>query len=425
MTHQFVHQPYDDGYDLRDFFKEVAHDTAFDNVSVVVAWAKRTGLEALRPSMEILRDRGVSMRIIVGISQGGTSRQGLAGVADVADEAFVFHLPGRTFHPKVYLAASDTEALALVGSHNLTAGGAGRNFEAGTLSRLDLDIDEDRTYYESIRTYVDALLDDSAVCMKLDDTSMASLLDNPRYWLSDEDQPAVQSGEPNEEGPTDPGGTGDDFPSLFGSSQRSLRNIPYSGTASAMGGASGASSPTASSGGAPTGAGSGTSAAGSQQPTSTASSDTPAGAVSKRWYKKLGAIDAQHPSSPDGHPSNTMTLVAHGHPIDTATYFREDFFGDAVWAPAMSGGGKAREIATIPCEVFDNGASLGTYHFVLRHTPDYESSQSNRLTELRWGDLAAHMKATSHAGDYATVEKLTDGSYRLHFGPNPAGSFIP
>src|SRR6266568_4472789 len=45
--------------------------------------------------------------------------------------------------------------------------------------------------------------------------------------------------------------------------------------------------------------------------------------VTRRWFKQLRDIDAQQPGA--GHISNTMTLVAAGHPVNTQTYFRDDF----------------------------------------------------------------------------------------------------
>src|SRR4051812_12610016 len=134
---EFVHQPYPTGFDLRDYMAAVANG-AYSELDIVSAWVKRSGVNALRASLEALRWRGGRIRAVIGISQGGTSMQGLHDLAELVDEAYVFHQRGRTFHPKVYRASSPADGLTLVGSHNFTAGGAGNNFEAGALGRLDL-----------------------------------------------------------------------------------------------------------------------------------------------------------------------------------------------------------------------------------------------------------------------------------------------
>lgn len=91
--------------------------------------------------------------------------------------------------------------------------------------------------------------------------------------------------------------------------------------------------------------------------------------VTKRWFKQLHDIDAQQAGA--GHRSNMMTLVAAGHAINTQTY------------------------------------------------------QNNRTTELVWGEFGAYLRDHSLVGDYATLEKLADGGYRLCLQPSPAGEFRP
>jgi hypothetical protein len=439
VPHEFIHQPYDDGYDLRDFFDDVVAEPAYETLAIVVAWVKRSGVDSLRTSIEELRQRGVALTAVVGISQGGTSRQGLDALYNLVDRAYVFHQPGRTFHPKLYLAHGDSSALVLVGSHNLTAGGAAQNFEAGTLSTLDLSVADERSYFDSVRSFVDALISDHTVCKPLDDDLLDRLRQSSRYRLSDEDSPITGSAEPME----DPASAsderaegGDDDPPLFGRSGRRLRSITYTsskpaaslGTGGSPGGAQPPPSGTAA-GPAPATPATSAGPAGGPAPSAPTAPPGPAsGAASvlRRWYKELGSIDAQQGSSPDWHASNTMTLVQAGHNIPAQTYFRTTFFGNQSWVQSQTRGPnpKAREVTTIRCEVIANGVSRGMHEFEIRHTPDYESQQSNRVTELRWGDISQYMKSVSHVGHYATLEQLSDGTYRLFLQPTPAGAFI-
>ena len=419
MPHQFVHQPYEGGYDLRDFFSEVAGEDAYNEVAFIVAWVKLSGVDSLRSSIEALRNRGVRLRVVVGISQGGTSRQGLLELTRLVDEAFIFHLPGRTFHPKVYLAAGDARALLLVGSHNLTAGGAARNFEAGTLSRLNLSDPTDLAYVDSVRTYYEDLVADDEICKRADDEFLEALLNDRRYWLSDEDDSSQSEGEPNEEGPHGSAGDRDGQewgePALFGTSSKGLRGISYCRSSGRRRSDHGpVENPPAPS----------EPAQGPIPPPGASGLTTVA--VISRWFKQLKHIDAQHPTSAHGHLSNTMTLVAdRRHPINTQTYFRDVFFGNEAWAAKASRGRKAREVAVIQCEVIARETSLGMHSFEIRHTPDYNSGQKNRVTELVWGELGPYMRENSHVGDYATLEKLSSGTYRLHLEPYAVGPFLP
>lgn len=407
MGFKFVHQPYPNGFDLRDYMSEVANG-GFTQLDIVSAWVKRSGVGALRSQLTGLRGQGAYIRSVIGISLGGTSIQGLQELVALSDEAYVFHQKGRTFHPKVYRASSSTEGLTLVGSHNLTAGGAANNFEAGTLGRLDLSDPADSTYHQSVKDYVDALIADTSVCRLIDAALLQSLIANNRYRLIDDTQPVRTGDDPDEPS----GGAVTLDPELFGNSSNTLRTVSSSGPTGAAGGGAGTTSPTGggSSSTAPPAAGVAPVASGAH--------------VTRRWFKKLGSIDAQQGTSPNWNPSNTMTLVDGGHPIDRTTYFRQQFFGGASWVNASTASGKPRESATVDMEVFVGGSSIGLHQFEVRHTPDYDAGQSNRVTELQWGTLKTHMRSSDHTGDTVTLEKLSDGSFRLHLAPTESGPFI-
>jgi hypothetical protein len=59
----------------------------------------------------------------------------------------------------------------------------------------------------------------------------------------------------------------------------------------------------------------------------------------------------------------------------------------------------------------------------LVHDPRFESHQGNRTTLLRWGPLNEYLRAHDLTGKYLTLEALSDGSYRLFIGAEPAGEF--
>lgn len=417
---RFVGQPFEDLPNLHDFLSSVLESTDLDRLTVLTAWGRRSGLGRIASELHDFHVRGGSSRIILGIDEGGATEQGLALAMGLFHTAFVFHDPtSRTFHPKLYLAKGPDRAEVLTGSNNMTAGGVYYNYEAASHLYLDRSDEDDNEYLSEVEAYVDSLLNEDELCHELDADLFDYLLEHrDLYRIRDED--ASWRTHADDES---------DAPEHGGDQQRKQRGTSPFGGASAARRAdpqppsrTGTSTRNRS-----TTRGDGTSEG--RRPTAEDSSPdvaTPgAPTVSKRWFKQLGKIDAQQPDSPDGHPSNTMTLVAAGHPINTQHYFREEFFADGNWMAAESRGGKDREVTTIECEVFVDGSSQGVREFEIRHTPAYDSDQSNRATELAWGDFGLYMRSNSHVGDYATLEKLMDGTYRLHLESRPTGSFIP
>lgn len=104
-------------------------------VDIAVAWVRHAGARQLRSALRKFLRRGGILRITVGIDIENTSREGLAELlklrhGDVG--VFVYHNEAQavTFHPKVYLFSSATEAKLIVGSSNLTEGGLSTNTEA-------------------------------------------------------------------------------------------------------------------------------------------------------------------------------------------------------------------------------------------------------------------------------------------------------
>ena len=205
MQVRFIAQPFDDGRDMREFIGTIGSDAALANLEIVVAWAKRSGLEVIEGDLRGLAQRGCNLRLIVGIDQGGATRQGLELARDLFDEVSVFHdRGGRTFHPKVYVAWGDTSARILVGSHNATAGGAYFNYEAGI--ELTLQRPADDELLTSFRDFVDKLRSDTAMCQVLTAEVLAELISNPRYRIADEDlrhNPGVPGAPPELDTETD------------------------------------------------------------------------------------------------------------------------------------------------------------------------------------------------------------------------------
>lgn len=394
MQVYFVAQPFSDGFDLRDFIRTVVSDEGLNSLHIAVAWAKRSGFRVIGRSLRLFRRRGGTIRMVIGISEGGATIQGLQLALRFADEAFVFHNPaGRTFHPKIYVATGPHRARLLVGSHNVTRGGAVENYEAGLMCTIDTD---SSPLVAAVLAYVDRLVADRGVCIPLTEETLSSLVANPAYRIQDEglqDRGAQRRASDSVTDDTEIGRVG-----LFGRSGERLRGVRAHG-------ANGASS----------------SRSASERSQAQAPRGAPATIV-RRWYKQLSRADAQHLAS--GNHTEHMTLVQAGHDIDQRTYFRDHFFGDMRWRQVPKRGRGTKEEAQANFEVIVSGARLGVFRLAIDHIPSLESGQGNRATVLRWQELKEHLRTIDHTGEYATLERDSLGGCRLIIAPQPAGPFL-
>lgn len=415
MDVSFVAHPFADGRDLRDFLDAVAADPAIDELDVVVAWAKRSGLRRVRTQLEAVRDRPGTTRLIVGIDEGGATRQGLELAREIFSSVHVFHDNSwRTFHPKIYLGAGDDRARLLVGSNNLTAGGVFYNYEAALEGVLSLPADQGLVH--EVREYIDRLYADADVCKPLDDALLEELINNPRYRVRDEDASKTSGGhvadddEPPEDVDLEPNDPEPAPGSIFGKSAEPKRADPMPAKAAAK----------------KAGASKKASAAQKAVPVKAAAKKAggpraPAAGVAKRWFKKLSASDARHPPSATSHVTGVLRLVQAGHPINQTNYFRADFFANRPWTGTPRPRGLFEE-TTVPFHVVVNGVDHGVHTLRVDHAPWREAGQGNHTTVLHWDDVAAILDATNFTGHYVVLERLTDGSFRLGITPTDPGS---
>lgn len=417
MQVDFISQPFHDGTSLFDFITEVSADTAVDRFDVVVAWVKRSGLRRVENELRAMRDRGVELRIIIGIDQGGATEQGLDMARELFDDVYVFHdRSGRTFHSKVYFAAGPSAANALVGSHNLTAGGVYFNYEAGV--RLALTSPEDDETIASLVEYFERLKADDA-CISLTDELLDELKNNPRYRVANEDENRKVSVDENVEDVDAEVDLDEDVGTTVAESIFAKSAITKAGpppiTHLTSGGADGGvdKKSTAKKTTAKKVTAKKTVA---KQPTATQTGQ----AVLRRWYKEMSHSDAQQPKTPNSNVKGVMTLNRNRtHPIETATYFRQTFFGGLNWEDV--GGGK--EQAVFEADVEIDGMSRGKYSFTLDHADSRAAGQGNTTTWLHWGGLGEYMRNNSHVGDVASIERRVDGTFRVVIGGSPSGPF--
>jgi hypothetical protein len=409
MDVDFLWQPWQDGTNLDDFFAEVTGRSGPNRLRIAVAWGKRSGIRRVRPYFDTWRANGGAIQLVLGLSEGGATRQGLEEALDSADSVHLFHdISGRTFHPKVYLAETADSTNLLVGSNNLTAGGVYFNYEAAISVRVLADDLGASAVMTQTHAWFDRLLADQECCRELTSANLPVLLSNPAYRIGDEDQGRRATGgeadAPEETDTVTP--SADEAPILFFdkslSAKKKNRHDPV-----VMVSARTLTTPAAPA----------TNPAQGTPATSSSTSPTPTSLATPvmRWSKRLAGTDAQQPPGASTSPTYNLRLAKAQHAIDITTYFRHDFFDADLWNPDPAI--PNLEYTTVDMEVSVYGVVRGTYPFRVDHNLGRVADQGNVPTVLKWGPLSDYMTHNNHVGDWVLLEKLDDDTFRMAIVP--------
>ncbi|WP_323986767.1 phospholipase D family protein [Microbacterium plantarum] len=418
MRIRFVGQPFAEHRNLLDFI-EHATTGQFDELRIAVAWAKKSGLGRIWDSLATFRAQGGRVVIILGVSEGGATREGLEIALEAADEAFVFHDPGRTFHPKVYLATSSGVCSLMVGSSNLTAGGLGWNHEASLW--VDWGAGEHNDVIDAVSAWFEALISESGSCAPLTSALIDDIEKSKDIVLGSERRARrVQKTKSDAPEDTD-SAVAATVSGLFSTVKAQLRKLPKLNAKFTV------TKARPSIGGLlPTGA---TGNAGAARPRNVqepvAGSDAPLLDVDiqRRWSKELDHTAAQQPKGAKTNPTGNLRLSREAAPINHKTYFREQFFEGLPWTPTE--GHNTEQEAVAEFNVWIDGHDLGAVDLRLSHDPERVSGQGNVPTVIHWGrDLGEVLKRTNYIGQYVTLEKTMAGRFNLVIARNPRGDYL-
>jgi HKD family nuclease len=393
MQVRVVAQPHQDATNLYEYLEAVTADRGITNLRFAVAWAKRSGLARIHTLLSDFRDRGGVITAIVGVSEGGATRQGLQLIRTLCNEAYVYHDHTRTFHPKVYLASGPHSAELFTGSNNLTAGGLFWNHEFATWISLDLSRDIDRCLYSEVLDWFEILRHDDQACRELTDTFLDELVQSARYRVADEDARAT-SGSATDSDSVPAGSTG---PVLFGRSRLRKRSDPNPLDEARSGVRHGASvsSPRAS-------------ARPRQSPAQPVRTMT--------WSKRLSASDAQQPRTSNSQVTGHLKLSRAGHPIDQTTYFRREFFAAADWTSTVKSRGVMEE-AIVGFDTWIGDEYFGVQNMRVDHAEYRIAGQNNTPTWLHWNShVGQYLRAHDCTGQMVVLESDGNGYYRLAIG---------
>ena len=108
------------------------------------------------------------------------------------------------------------------------------------------------------------------------------------------------------------------------------------------------------------------------------------------WQKKLTQTDAQKQK---GNPTGNLRLTQagfrmRGELIDQTQYFRYELWGSEDWHSIE---GSSREYCEVKFDVYIYQEFKGTTFIEISHNPEWESSQSNFTTGIRWGPWLSHL----------------------------------
>lgn len=409
MEVRFLSQPFASSQSLDDFVDGIA-SPAIDRVTIVTAWAKGSGLSRIADRLDAFRSRGGRVEIIVGVSEGGATKEGLQLAMDLSDEAFVFHDPARTFHPKVYLATGAARREAIVGSSNLTAGGLGWNYEASLW--ISEDGDSPSSVFRDVTEWITNLRVQPMSCRRLDPALLASLLVSSDIAIASEGAARRSAGTRNvpEDSDSTTSGTVQGLFSAPAIQMRPLPPLPSAGRSTPRG--TSTSSPS--------------SAISTASPTASTPSVVAAvggtATVLRRWFRELDRTQAQQ--VPRGtNPTGNLRLTQAGHAIRHETYFFRDFFGGLPWSPSTGNAAQQEVIVNFNCTV--DGVSQGILPIRVSHYPARISGQANIPSVLHWGPtLGALLRNTSYVGQFVTLERLSGGTFTLTIDTAATGPFI-
>lgn len=106
----------------------------YTSFTCLVAFASYGGVSALSKEIKEAKDRGVNIKIILGIDQKGTSKEALEEVLSWGVDSKIYHTCDlNIFHPKVYLFENEDIFTLIVGSNNLTVPGLVQNVECSLM----------------------------------------------------------------------------------------------------------------------------------------------------------------------------------------------------------------------------------------------------------------------------------------------------
>ncbi|WP_423770319.1 phospholipase D-like domain-containing protein [Pseudomonas sp. NLJ1] len=361
---------------------------------LVSAFVGLRAILRLRDAIIEQKENGAEVVIIVGIDLGGTTKEVLEELLRWGCKVYVAHnaVPRATFHPKCYIFEGENNAVAFVGSNNLTDGGMYSNYEVAAEYKFSLPADSG-AYNDFLRQLSPITSPAEDIMQELTVELIAALVRRSQIPTQQEigelrkrQRIVVRRGSDVPENP---------FPSvptprapLLDKALRSENDVVA--VAPEVNGEGEGLPPV----------------------------DLSTVAKSLVWQKKLPATDSLQVKPGTKHVGGVRLVQAKfrgtdGEVIDQTTYFRELFDGYK-WEREEGRHRKAdQEHTFIAMRLVIDDVNYGVRNFEISHKPDGEAGQDNYTTILRWGrDLNGFIQERNITGKilrlYETVGDEAD-----------------
>ena len=332
------------------------HDWLTD-VTLSSAFANFSGVSSFADQVTELSD---CCQIFIGIRNGSTTAQAIAALLKTGAAVYVVDtaMRGRIFHPKVHFVKGGEQAIAIIGSANLTHAGLNNNIEAGCLLELDLTDESDQKCLEIFELGFAKLVNEFPEhCFQI--TSLRQVVQLMHEGLlENERDPKTRSAS----------GVGQQ------GANTAKPRIPLPFV--------------------------------KPKNTSRIKRRKPPVAVQGAPMSSIphyGNLVWMKPSLPTGdlqllavgNASGVVRLTqakfeVNGAVIDQTRYFRYDVFGGLKWTIDPNDPGK--QIAFAPFALVIAGVYVGDFDLQLSHKPAWEAGQGNYTTGLHWHDATPHIR---------------------------------
>lgn len=157
-VNRFVSQPWTPTRVGDELLAAFAH--AYSELLISVGFANASGVRYLASALEDFRAQGGRSRVVVGVDGSITSAGGVRALMRLVDELWLFRNPARPlYHPKTYIFENNDEALAIVGSANLTESALWINYEDAAVIEFDLTDQSDWDLLALIKKAVGEAID--------------------------------------------------------------------------------------------------------------------------------------------------------------------------------------------------------------------------------------------------------------------------
>jgi len=329
-------------------------------IVVSVAFARTTGLAAIQESIKPL---AAKTKFFVGIRNDITSIQAINQLLTLDLDLYAVDTGSRKviFHPKLYLAANASNAIAIVGSANMTFSGLHNNIEVSTRMALDFAKNPaDKTFVDTVVSAFDRMLAAHPKhVFKIKDAKHAKQLFEEGRLADETVVIAPTSGSSVRKGDRD------DLAPM-----KLVRvNRPHSPKSKATPAKAAASAKAAPTPGKPI-----------------------KGTKYLVWESKpLSERDLSIPKGANTNPTGSMGFKKGLYEdIDQRHYFYNNVFNDLKWKADAPGSKKLRTTAKF--ELVIKNISYGVFDLVVAHGTDTTSAsykQRNFMTQLHWGEARA------------------------------------